>query len=72
MNREIKFAHDGYSWGFPFELYRNYLGYPHNDIGFTPEGVVINTFIITICSFIVGFLFKFIRSKMSERRVKLK
>lgn len=57
-NREIKFAHGGYSWGFPFEMHRNYLGYPSNDIGFTLKGVVLNTVVTVICGFILGFIFK--------------
>ncbi len=54
----IQFDHGGYSWGFPFEMYRYYLGYPNNDIGFTGDGVIVNTFIITGCGFVVGFLLK--------------
>ena len=57
-NRKIKFSHSGYSWGFPFEMYRHYLGYPSNDIGFTMGGVVLNTFVIVFCGFILGFMFK--------------
>lgn len=58
-------SYDGYFWGFPFEMFRGmYL--------FAPEGLVINTFIITICSFIIGFLCKFIWAKISPRPVKLK
>ncbi|HLM61705.1 MAG TPA: hypothetical protein VK308_12940 [Pyrinomonadaceae bacterium] len=65
-NREIKFAHSGYSWGFPFEMYRHYFGYPSNDIGFTLSGVVLNTFVIVICGFILGFLFKSIWAEDHE------
>ena len=54
-----------YFWGFPFEMF--------GDMELlNPRGLVINTFIITICSFIAGFLFKSIWSKISPRRVKLK
>ena len=65
-NSGIRFgSYDGYFWGFPFEMFRGVEL-------MNPQGLVINTFIITICSLIVGFLFKFIWSKISPRPVKLK
>jgi hypothetical protein len=29
-----QFDHSGYSWGWPFDMYNYYLGYPSNDIEF--------------------------------------
>lgn len=66
------FAHSGYSWGFPFELYRNYFGYPHNEIGFTGQGVVLNAFVLVFFSFVIGFLFRFVWSNASARISSLK
>ncbi len=59
-----------YSWGFPFEMYRYYPGYFVD--GFTPKGVILNTFVIGFCGFVVGLLFKFIWSKLSSRHSPLK
>lgn len=69
-NAAIKFAHGGYSWGFPFEMYRNYLGYPMNDIGFTLGGVILNTFVITACGFICGFVAKSIWAEENAREIE--
>jgi magnesium-transporting ATPase (P-type) len=60
----------GYSWGFPFELYRNFYTFPF-DIGFTSEGIVLITFVVVMFSFIFGFLFRFVWSKISYRFVKV-
>ena len=62
----------GYSFGFPFEIYRNYIGYPYSEIGFTPFGVIKNTFFIAGCGFVIGLLSKFIWAKISSRRSSLK
>lgn len=45
--RETKFSHDGYSWGLPFSMYSSYMGYPSNDIGFTP-GVIFNLLALAV------------------------
>ncbi len=72
INQEIKFAHGGYSWGFPFEMFDNYSGYPQNNIGFTPVGLVLNTISLVISGYCFGFLSKFIRSKISSHCAELK
>lgn len=73
MNKEIHFADaDGYSWGFPFEMYRFSIGYPYSEDGFTLDGTIINTIVLTTCSFILGFSFRFISSKIAARRSPLK
>ena len=64
MDRETKFAHDGYSWGFPFVMYEDFTGYPTSNIGFSLEGTVLNTFIIAGCGFVLGLLFRFTWSKL--------
>ncbi len=65
-NSGIRFgSYSDYVWGFPFEMFSGMEL-------MNPRGLVVNTFIITICSLIVGFLFRFIRSKTSPRPVILK
>ena len=43
-----QFDHSGYSWGWPFEMYNSYTGYPSNDVGLGP-GVIFNfmAFLVT-------------------------
>jgi len=69
MNRETNFAHDGYSWGFPFELYRYFIGHP-SDVGFSLEGTFLNTLFIAICSFAVGLFFRFLDRKDRHSTMK--
>ena len=57
----------GYSWGFPFEMYRNFSGYPYSDVGFTLKGVLLNTLFTMICGFVFGFYFRFINKKLIKR-----
>ncbi len=56
--REIKFAHDGYSWGFPLRMYRNFLGYPSNDIGFEIAPTAINIIIASAFAGVLGIVFQ--------------
>ena len=54
--REIKFAHDGYSWGFPLRMYRSFLGYPSNDIGFEIVPTAINIVIASAFAGVLGIV----------------
>lgn len=58
-------SYSGFSWGFPFAMFRNYF--------FADEYLLVfNVIVYVICGFFFGFLFKFIWSKISRRRVELK
>lgn len=69
INRKIKFSHSGYDWGFPAEMYRNFTGYPYNEVGFTLDGVFINALFVVVSGFILGHLSKFVWSKISARKL---
>ncbi|MDQ3220454.1 MAG: hypothetical protein M3Q26_06875, partial [Acidobacteriota bacterium] len=61
-NRGIRLGiYGGYTWGFPFEMFRGVEL-------FRADGVVINTFIIVGCGFILGFFFRFIWSRLASHR----
>ena len=68
MNREIKFSsvYGFPSWGFPFNWDENFFTVIDG------AGGIINILIAAFCSFVFGFLFKFIWSKISSRRIELK
>ena len=68
MNREIKFSsvYGFPSWGFPFNWDENFFTIING------AGGILNILIATFCSFVFGFLFKFIWSKISARRIELK
>lgn len=70
INREIKFSHGGYRWGFPFDMYENILGYPYNQIGFMKGGVVLNILVFALSGFILGFISQFVWSDITSHRVK--
>jgi hypothetical protein len=59
------FGHFGYSWGSPFEMFRNVSLVD-------PFVLVLNIGIYVACGFLFGFLFKFIWSKISSNRAELK
>jgi hypothetical protein len=67
-NKGIRFSgsnSDGpFLWGFPFKMF---LG---SEL-FRAEDLVINTFIIVGFGFILGFLFRFVWSKLSEGKSDL-
>lgn len=69
-NREIKLDHDGYSWGFPFELYRNYVSDIRDNTGFTMKGIILDSVLILICGFILGLVFRFAWSKFQAKPLK--
>ena len=57
--------YSGFSWGFPFEMFRNYF--------LADEYLVVfNVIIYVVCGFFFGFLFKFVWSKITLHRAKLK
>ena len=67
IDRSIMFSPDyGFSWGFPFIWDETYFKVVEG------AGTILNVIIWVSCSFAFGFLFKFIRSKVSSRRVELK
>jgi hypothetical protein len=56
----------GWRWGFPFPMF-NY------DYFFIDGFVLIfNAIVYIVCGFFFGFLFKFVWSKISQRRIELK
>ncbi|MCU0239792.1 MAG: hypothetical protein MUC29_10145 [Pyrinomonadaceae bacterium] len=59
-SRSVFLSHDGYSWGFPFEMYRNFSTLAGSDVGFTIKGVLLNCLFFTIFAFIFGFYFRYI------------
>ena len=62
-----QFDHKGYSWGWPFEMYNYYLGYPSNDIGFGP-GLIFN-----ILAFVLGVaLFGMVIVEVLERLTRIR
>lgn len=65
--RKIKFDHEGYSWGFPFDMYEKSTGYPSNHVGFTP-GVIFNALALIAASAITGMLLVYLAEKISALR----
>ena len=59
------FGHFGYSWGVPFQMFRN-------EGLLEPYAFVLNALIYVACGFLCGFLFKFVWSKISQHRAELK
>jgi len=55
----------GFRWGFPLEWGRDYSM-------IIEASTILNIFLGAVSSFFFGFLFKFIWSKISRRRVELK
>ena len=49
------------NWGFPFKWNETYFRY-------TGEGVVFNGLVIAFCGFLLGFMFKFIWSKIASQK----
>lgn len=52
----IQFDHDGYSWGWPFDMFNNYTGFPSNDVGFSP-GLIFNVLAFLIATSLLGIIF---------------
>ena len=52
---EIQFDHSGYSWGWPFDMYNNYTGFPSNEVGFGP-GLIFNIFIFLVTTSLIAVL----------------
>ncbi|MDQ3181583.1 MAG: hypothetical protein M3Q33_13810 [Acidobacteriota bacterium] len=63
----IRFSSGGYSFGFPFILYKTEIGYP-NHFYFVWSGLIANILIAIVFSFIVGFVVNFMWSKIVSRR----
>ena len=64
---EMNFGpHDGVPWGFPFRWNEKLFNVIEGG------GAILNIFITVLGGFIFGFMFKFIWSKISSRRVELK
>ena len=62
----ITFSGDyGFYWGFPFKMFLN-------GILWEPYAFVLKVLIYVACGFFFGFLFKFVRSKISSRRIAVK
>ena len=62
-SKSLRLSGKGYKWGFPFEMYHNFYGYP-NDIGLDLFGVIGNTFAVAISSFVIGLV---LQSVWAER-----
>ena len=60
-----------YYFGFPFPIFE-WNHYSPIARQFHFSGLVANIFVAVISSFVLGFIFKFVWSKISSRRVKLK
>ncbi len=64
--RGLKFSHVGdFIWGVPFPMFRESMLW-------NSRALVLNSVIYVACAFFFGFLFKFVWSKISSRRVELK
>lgn len=63
-------VHGFWDIGFPFSMYYGMYDVFHGDLNFT--GLIGNILIAIIFSVAVGLIFKFVQSKNSPRRVKLK
>jgi len=61
---EIRFDHSGYSWGWPFDMYHSYTGYPSNDVVFGP-GLIFNTLFFLVASSLIGLIFIVLFEKFS-------
>jgi hypothetical protein len=55
----------GYSWGVPFGMFRGRMLWDE-------YAMVANAVIYVACGFFFGFLFKFVWSKISRRRIEVK
>jgi hypothetical protein len=49
------------TWGFPFKMFRG-------NFFFREDFLALNAIIYVLCGFMFGFLFKFVRSKISRQR----
>jgi hypothetical protein len=58
-----QFDHSGYSWGWPFDMYNSYTGYPSNDVGFGP-GVIFNILAFLVSASILGVAFIYLIEKL--------
>jgi|SRR5688572_28027125 hypothetical protein len=54
------------AWGFPIPMF----SYP--DFFMYIKYLFINAFVYVFCGFVFGFLFKFVWSKISSRRIEVK
>jgi hypothetical protein len=54
-----------FNWGIPFQMFQAYELY-------NAKYLVLNTIVYVVCGFFFGFLFKFVRSKISRRKAVLK
>jgi uncharacterized membrane protein YbjE (DUF340 family) len=61
----VSWANYGFSWGFPF-------GWEEKINVIEGAGGILNIIIAVFCGFAFGFLFKFIWSQISSRRIELK
>ena len=66
-NQGLRLSSGGYKWGFPFDMYYNFYGFP-NDIGFDLFGLIGNALAVVLCSFVTGFLSQIIWSEVISRR----
>ena len=71
LYREIRFT-PGYAWGFPLRMFRYGMDGFFGGLGFDVVGLLVNGTLVIISSFIAGFTFRFVWSKISQRFVKLK
>ena len=56
----------GFSWGFPFVWEAKYFNIIEGG------GAILNVIVWVVCGLLFGFLFKYIWSKVSSRRIELK
>lgn len=59
---------EAYVVGFPFYFYQTWTGYP-NYSDFRLFLLIANIAIAVICSFVIGFIFKFVWAQITEKEV---
>jgi hypothetical protein len=62
---EVRFSASSYRFGFPFPIYKASFGNPNAEY-FYWFGIVVNTLIALICSFVIGLIFKSAWSKIKN------
>jgi hypothetical protein len=67
--RLIKLSTGGYEWGFPFTMFKIFIGYPGGE-EFYWLSVIANISTALVCSFLIGLAFRFVWSKPGNSRLR--
>lgn len=69
QENSMKLSFGGYSWGFPFKMYRNFVGFP-NIIGFDLLPTVLNLILVFGLAGVLGIASQFVRDRLGSTFAK--